>query len=93
MFRIQTYAMLSLCGALGACGPQMVWDRDATTEQQFLSDRYACLQQSQAMMGGGAANAYGAHYSAGPGTNEEMFNGCMLARGYRWVPRPSSPKA
>jgi hypothetical protein len=64
------------------CARRLRWDKNGVTEQEFLSDRYACLQESREQRAGGYANPYGAQYGSGVVVNMSVFQACMAARGY-----------
>ena len=55
--------------------PIQRWDRAETTDQQFLTDRYACIQDVEA--GRPSRSASDALF---------VFKACMAARGYRFNP-------
>ncbi len=58
------------------------WDKSGVTEQQFLNDRYTCLQEAREQRAGGYANPYGAQYGSRTVVNMSIFQACMAARGY-----------
>ncbi len=60
-------------------GP-VLWDRPATTGQQFLSDRYACLQEARDPVASKFATRYGSQSDAL--VNGQIFDACMAARSY-----------
>ena len=78
---VALYLLLS-AGCVQPIPPTLRWDKTGVTEQQFLSDRYACLQESREQRAGGYANPYGAQYGSGVVVNASVFQACMAARGY-----------
>lgn len=73
-------AVVSLTGC--ATHPAPLWYKSGATQQDFKSDRYACLQESQQQQGRAVVNAYGGAARTGSVTNEVLFRSCMEARGY-----------
>jgi len=59
------------------------WDRPATTGQQFLSDRYACLQEARDPAASKFATRYGQSDAL---VNGQIFDACMAARSYTRTP-------
>ena len=55
-----------------------VWVKPGASQQDFATDKYECLQQSQQPHA--YVNAYGG--ASGSVTNAELFNSCMNARGW-----------
>ena len=80
-------ATLAVCVvALGGCARAPArFSKPGATEQVFMQDRYACIQQSQ--QNRGAANAYVAY--TGVIVNRGVFMSCMGARGYLLDPNGS----
>ncbi len=75
--------LVALCLLTSAgCARHLRWDKSGVTEQEFLSDRYACLQESREQRSGGYANPYGAQYGSTTVVNMSIFRACMAARGY-----------
>jgi hypothetical protein len=64
--------------ALGGCATQ-VWDKPGGTTQEFNTDTYQCQRENQ---GGAVAVPVGNAVAAVPVTNWDMYNACMMARGY-----------
>jgi hypothetical protein len=67
-------AVIASAVALGGCASQPVahWTKAGATQDTFMTDRYACLQQTP-------QNSAGAY-------NTPMFVSCMSARGYKEDP-------
>jgi hypothetical protein len=61
-------------------------DGGSVTQEQFLQERYVCLQQAQQGKAVGGGDRYGSSYSASVVTNKQIFISCMSARGYRVDP-------
>jgi hypothetical protein len=61
-----------------ASGPNMVWVKRGSTQQDFNQDKYACMQQSQQPY----YDRAGAYSSSGVNTNMNLYNSCMEARGW-----------
>ena len=84
----------SMVGLMLACAnrPQYktVWSKPNFTQQEFATDKYECMQQSQ-QRNEYASGAYCTGYYCQPGsasstvsTNMDLFNACMESRG--WSP-------
>lgn len=65
----------------GCSQPQIIMDRQNTTEAEWKKDDFACMQEAYAA-GGGVLNQYG-RYTREP--NPGMYQKCMEARGYTRV--------
>lgn len=65
-----------------ACAPKPLWVKPGETQSAFATDRYDCLQNSQAQGSRGFANAYFAGTSSGQYTNDQLFSACMNAKGW-----------
>lgn len=94
---------LSLVAMLGGCvtapPPPMQWTKAGATQDMFLKDRYACLQQAQQPQTGSYVNGYGGSSYGTMVTNQKLFFSCMEAQGYKWelvtpvpVPAPAAVK-
>jgi len=70
--------ILSLVG----CANNNVWVKDGAGTNEFNSDKYTCMQQSQQQQGVAVVNAYGGAATNGQVTNWNLFNNCMQARGW-----------
>jgi hypothetical protein len=75
---ILTALSLAACAALAP--PR--WYKDGATQQEFASDRYACLQQSQQRVSGAYVNQYGGASQDTVITNDQLFGACMNANGW-----------
>jgi len=69
--------------------PHYAKDGGSVTQEQFLQERYVCLQQAQQGKAIGGGDQYGSSYSASVITNKQIFISCMGARGYRIDPEGS----
>jgi hypothetical protein len=75
-----TLAASALATVLGGCAAQgPIWDKPGGTAQQFNVDKYQCVHENQ---GGAVAVPVGNMVAAVPVTNWDMYNACMMARGY-----------
>src|SRR5262249_1893323 len=79
--RSMKHVMLAItaCVVLG-CATVVRWDRPGTTDQQFLADRYACIQEAPVSSASGYS--YGGSAVATVSKNMGIFEACMAARGY-----------
>lgn len=70
--------------AVGGCAAPRTFEYNhaSSTQQQFMQDRYACVQQAQQSRSSGYANAYGASLGSAVVTNRGVFMSCMGAKGY-----------
>jgi hypothetical protein len=78
--------VLSGCAAHERPMPHYAKDGGSVTQEQFLQERYVCLQQAQQGRAVGGGDQYGASYSASVVTNKQIYISCMAARGYRVDP-------
>jgi hypothetical protein len=62
------------------------YSHPTASQQQFMADKYTCLQQTQQDHSAAFANGYGGSAVSGARTNWTMFSACMGARGYREDP-------
>ena len=76
MLRLTLIACIILAGG---CAKQVSgFSRPGTTQAVFLQDRFACIKQSQQISArGGNADVI---------VNRQLFDSCMIARGYRVDP-------
>lgn len=82
------YALLVLALSLGGCAapaPPLSREKPGATEQEFMADRYACLQQSATTVYGSYAGPYGGASKAQTGCDYQLYDACMNARGYALV--------
>lgn len=80
MFRVLLVALFALAGC--AATPPIRWAKEGGNQDQFMQDRYACIQQAQqhrsgAYVNDGTGSAYGTVV-----ISQGMFTSCMGARGY-----------
>ena len=68
--------------AVGCAQTQNVWVKPGASQNDFSSDRYACLQDSQQRVGAAQVNPYGGAAVNTVRTNEQLFASCMNARGW-----------
>jgi hypothetical protein len=75
--------LAALAVFLVACTPPLTrFTRPDTTQQQFMKDRYECLQEAEQRVSGAFANSYGAAASSHERANCGLWYGCLAARGY-----------
>lgn len=77
------FIAIVLLALLGGCANNNVWVKDGAGSNEFESDKYTCMQQSQQHQGTAAVNAYGGAAQNGQVTNWNLYNNCMQARGWR----------
>ena len=77
------YIAIVLLGLLTGCANNNVWVKDGAGSNEFESDKYTCMQQSQQQQGTAVVNAYGGAAVNGQVTNWNLYNNCMQARGWR----------
>ena len=83
--RLWMFVSILVTFALAGCVKHVQsvrWDKPDVTQQQFLTDRYACIQEAREQRAGGYANPYGAQYGSTAVVNISVFQACMAARGY-----------
>jgi hypothetical protein len=70
--------------ALAGCATRTAqhYSRPDTTQQQFMKDRYDCLQEAQQPVSAAAVTAYGGGSSSRVVTNCGVWISCLGARGY-----------
>ncbi len=64
---------------LNGCG---TWVKPGATQQDFSSDKYQCLQESQQQKGYATVNQWGGSAFSGASTNGNLFASCMNAHGW-----------
>jgi hypothetical protein len=62
------------------------WTKAGATEEEFMKDRYECLQQAQQRVSGAFVNGYGGAASSEVVSNCGVWVSCMGARGYTLDP-------
>ena len=73
-----------LAASLTGCATGSYWHYPpGGDDAQFNRDAYECMQESQQASSSAYVNPYGGAAQSGSGTNYEMRNACMRARGYR----------
>lgn len=86
--RIMMALAFSLLAA--GCVTQVVrYSRPGTTQQQFMKDRYECLQESEQRVSAAAVTAYGGGATSGVVASCGVWISCMGARGYVTDPNGS----
>jgi hypothetical protein len=71
---------------LAGCASQpmrpMHWSKADTNQEQFMKERYVCLQEAQQGRSAGYVDRYGGSSVGTVVTNGPLFTSCMMARGY-----------
>lgn len=80
----KSLSIILLVTAISGCAPTYIrWmTTTGATQQQFMNDRYACLQQTQQRVSGAYVNQYGGAASSQVVPPCSAFNACLAARGY-----------
>lgn len=78
--RLHHIAILCVMATLYGC--QNVWVKPGASTNEFNSDKYVCLQQSQQQSGRAVVDQYGGAASTKVVTNDYLFTTCMNARGW-----------
>ncbi len=71
----------------GCVAPARLY-KNNVSQQEVNQDHYACMKEAQQRVSGATVNMYGGVASNQVITNQNLYNACMLARGYEWR-RPS----
>ena len=82
---LPVYLVFAACCSLSSgceSGPPLGRDKQGSTMQQFMENRYACLQDSSSRVSGAAINSSGGVASSAVACNYQMYDACMNARGY-----------
>src|ERR1035437_798853 len=84
---IKSIGIILLIAVLGGCAtmpPTYIrWmTSTSATQQQFMQDRYACLQETQQRVSGAFVNQYGGASSSQVMPPCSAFNACLASRGY-----------
>ncbi len=58
------------------------WNKPGATVENFNTDRYECMQGSQAQASSAYVGRYGGVASSGPVTNDPLYSACMTAKGW-----------
>jgi hypothetical protein len=80
-------AIAALNLSLVACAPVKPvpirhFTRPETTQEQFMKDRYECLQEAEQRVSGAYVNSYGGAASSQVIANCGVWVACLGARGY-----------
>jgi hypothetical protein len=79
--------LLNACAGQPAATPQVMrYSKAGASEQEFVQDRYACVQQAQQPRTAGYVGPYGGASRGVIVTNSAVFLSCMSAKGYSWGP-------
>jgi hypothetical protein len=77
--------LLAALVALGSCATPpapLGRDKPGATMEAFMSDRYACLQESSGRVSSATVNANGGQSSSAISCNYQLYDACMNAKGY-----------
>ena len=72
------FGVLTIIGS----GPNNVWVKPGSSEQDFNKDKYECMKENQKQVSSGYGNRYGASTSSDVVVDWNLFNHCMVARGW-----------
>ena len=79
-------ATIGLVAMLAACAPTprktLAYTRANTTQDQFMKDRYECLQEAEQRVSAAAVNQYGGASSSQIVPSCGVWTSCLGARGY-----------
>jgi len=76
--------MVLLATAVSGCAPTYIryLSNNGASEQQFMNDRYACLQETQQRISSAYVNGYGGVANSRVMPPCSAINACLAARGY-----------
>ncbi len=81
--RLMVVGLVVFFGVLTIIGCRsMAWFKPGATEAEFNKDVYECMRENQQVVSRTYGNRYGVGSSSGVTVSEEMYNACMMARGY-----------
>lgn len=99
------YKILIFTSALSflmiSCAPPLSWVKPGAGQTEFQQAKYSCLQNSQQRVAKAHADSAQYDYDNSVVTNDEIFNACMGAQGWRLAridnhktskPRESTPQ-
>jgi Tfp pilus assembly protein PilV len=75
-------ALLLVLGLAGCSAKAPQFSHTSATQQTYMQDRYACIQQSQTSRSSTYVNGYGGSQEAGTYVSRGLFMNCMAAKGY-----------
>ena len=77
-----------LVAALVGCAPPPAarFTHATATQENFLQDRYVCIQQAQQQRSGAYVNRYGGEADSRVIINRGVYDACMAAKGYKIDP-------
>ena len=83
---IDTIVFMSMvCLILSCASTGNVWTKPNFTKQEFATDKYECMQESQQQSSSAYVNRYGGIAESGSIMNSSLFNACMEAHGWSLV--------
>ena len=78
---------LVYCGILSflltSCAPQFVWVKPGAGQTEFQQAKYSCLKNSQQREAKAHGDSVAYDYDNKVVTNDQIFNACMGAEGWR----------
>jgi hypothetical protein len=77
---------LTACAPTRQLPPATRYTRPDTTQQQFMKDRYECLQEAEQRVSGAIVGAYGGASSSRVVANCGVWWACLGGRGYTTDP-------
>ena len=81
---MRLYVSLALAATLTGCATSTYWlYPPGGDDAQWNRDVYECTQEAQQQSSSAYVNPYGGAAQSGSGTNYELRNACLRARGYR----------
>ena len=80
-----TTGLLAGCVPPPAPQPPQPLFKEGASYQDFLKERYTCIQEASRPVSSGYANAYGASTSSNVVPSQGIYYSCMGARGWRKV--------
>ncbi len=76
-------AVLFLLLAVFGCAPSSQWVKPGSNETDFNRDKYTCLREAQQTYTVASVDVVSGSAEQGSRTNIELFQTCMLAKGWR----------
>ncbi|OUL98803.1 hypothetical protein [Variovorax sp. JS1663] len=83
------FLLITAAAVLAAGCAQPVWVKPGASQNDFASDRYTCMQDSQQRVGGAVVNQFGGSATNTVVTNGNLFGSCMNAKGW-YLTRPNA---
>lgn len=87
---MRTASILVTAALLSGCVTEKVWIKPGASQDDFVRQRYACMQQSQQQVSVASIGRYGGVAQSGQNTNAPLFNACMSADGWSLMDKGAS---